>query len=86
MALYAKYQTESKSCGILASSTVVIKGTEDLGGRIVRALLESRKLIETLSNGLGRAYFHPVEELTALHCLTCDILSRECQLRPRCRQ
>jgi len=35
MELYAKYQTESKSCGILAKSTVVMKGTEELGGRIV---------------------------------------------------
>jgi len=60
MALYAKYQTESKSCGMLARSTVVMKGTEDLGGRIVRALLESRKLIETLSNELGRAGIRPV--------------------------
>ena len=58
MALYAKYQTERTSCGMLARSTVVMKGTGDLGGRIVRALLESRKLIETLSCGLDSACIH----------------------------
>jgi hypothetical protein len=58
IALYTKYQTERKSCGMLARSTVVMKGTKDLGGRIVRALLESRKLIETLFNGLGSGCNH----------------------------
>jgi hypothetical protein len=53
IALYAKYQTESNSCGILARSTAVIKGTEELGGMIVRAVLESRKDCWSLSYGLA---------------------------------
>jgi hypothetical protein len=55
MALYVKYQTESKSCGMLAKSTVVMKGTEELGGRIVRTVLESRKDFWLLLYGLGNA-------------------------------
>lgn len=55
IALYAKYQTESNSCGILARSTAVIKGTEDFGGMIVRGELESRRICWSLSYGLAHA-------------------------------